>query len=113
MQIIDYIVFFVTFMLSIGMGMFFWMRSMLSKQNEIKSKTTEYLVASNSMNILPLTLSLFATMISSASIIGNPVEVYTYGAQYWISFITICCAPLIGAFVTGPLFYLLKLLSVF
>jgi SSS family transporter len=78
-----------------------------------KAKTLKYLASASSMNVLPLTLSLFATMFSSTALIGHPAEIYQYGVQFWIGVFGIMMSPLVGAFITGPIFHRLGLLSVF
>jgi SSS family transporter len=78
-----------------------------------KSNMAEYLNASSSMSALPLALSLLASFFSATSLLGNPAEIYQYGIQYYISVLGMVFAPLIGAFVTGPMFNKLKVVSVF
>ena len=51
-------------------------------ETELESKkdnTKEYLSASSSMGILPITFSLLASFFSATGLVGTPTEVYQYG----------------------------------
>ncbi|RNA00038.1 sodium-coupled monocarboxylate transporter 1-like [Brachionus plicatilis] len=124
----DYFIFILILLITILIGLFFgfhlneklkvlWSRYF--KKNEIHteqtggSKTMEYLTANKSMSAFPIALSLLSTFFSSSSLLGFPAEVYQYGIQYWMAVIGVSFAPLVGAFLTGPFFENLKIVSVF
>jgi Na+/proline symporter len=65
------------------------------------------------MGAFPIALSLLATFFSSSSLLGFPAEVYENGIQYFIIVLGVCFVPLIGAFLTGPFFDSLKVVSIF
>lgn len=77
------------------------------------NKVNEYLTANKSMGAIPVALSLLATFFSSTSLLGFPAEIYTFGIQYWISVFGMMTPALLGAFIFGPMFAQLKVLSVF
>jgi Na+/pantothenate symporter len=130
---IDYVLFVLIFLVSIKIGIFYCLRPCVTKffevdksnkQNQFnldnlkhrsfeKTKTAEYLSAAKSLGTVPLTLSLFATMFSSTSLLGHPADVYQYGSQVFIGVFGMIFGPLLGAFVTGPIFHRLNVLSVF
>ena len=78
-----------------------------------RTKIGDYLIANGSMSVFPIALSLLATFFSSTALLGNPAEIYTYGSQYLICTSGLMLTPIIGAFVTGPMFARLKVMSVF
>lgn len=82
-------------------------------ESEKNDKIKEYLLAGKNMSALPVALSLLASFFSATSLLGFPAEVYQFGIQYWISIIGLSIPPFIGAFLTGPMFARLKVLSVF
>ncbi|UJR22916.1 hypothetical protein I4U23_025944 [Adineta vaga] len=77
---IDYGVLVVLLSLSAGIGIY---------HGCIRSKqlsTNEFLIGDGQMKILPTAMSLLATVMSAATLLGGPVEVYAYGTMYlyWI-----------------------------
>jgi Na+/pantothenate symporter len=130
---IDYVLFVLIFLVSIKIGIFYCLLPCFSKllkknkpskkieitlddlkhKNFEKAKTAEYLSAAKSLSIFPLTLSLLATMFSSTTLLGYPADIYQYGSQTFVGAFGIIFGPLLGAFVTGPIFHRLNVLSVF
>lgn len=84
-----------------------------NNKSPVKSEIGEYLTANASMSILPITLSLLATFFSATGLLGNPAEVYQYGIQYWMHVFGWAVTPILGAYITGPMFSRLKVTSVF
>jgi hypothetical protein len=84
-----------------------------TEQDNSHAKLNDYLTAHGSMNVLPVTFSLLASFFSAVSLIGTPSEVYQYGIEYLVVAISYATTPLLGAFITGPFFADLKILSVF
>ena len=66
-----------------------------------------------SMSALPVALSVMASFFSASNILGAPAEIYLRGTMYWIGVFTAMLTPLVGAFIFGPLFHSLKILSVY
>jgi SSS family transporter len=124
---VDYFIFIFVLLISLYIGLknvmkkyygrflkrFFKSSNRVEDEYNKKSNMAEYLNASSSMSALPLALSLLASFFSATSLLGNPAEIYQYGIQYYISVLGMVFAPLIGAFVTGPMFNKLKVVSVF
>ncbi len=75
--------------------------------------TTDFLIAGRSMSALPVALSVLASFFSASTLLGTPAEIYLRGTMYWMSVFGAIIAPFIGAFVFGPFFYKLKVVSVF
>jgi sodium-coupled monocarboxylate transporter 8/12 len=77
------------------------------------SEIKNYLIAGGNMNALPIAFSLLATNFSGNVLLGYPAEIYEYGTQFWLTMFGIAATPFIGAFLTGPLFLRLNVMSVF
>ncbi|CAF0751966.1 unnamed protein product [Rotaria sordida] len=62
--------------------------------------TNEFLIADGRMMILPTAMSLLASLMSAATLLGIPIEIYSYGTMYmyWIF------AYFIGTYLTVNLF---------
>ena len=78
-----------------------------------KTSTQHYLTANNSMQLLPVTLSLLSTVFSSNAFLGVTAEIYEYGIQYSVMIFGVMIPPIIGAFLTGPFFAKHKFSSIF
>jgi solute carrier family 5 (sodium-coupled monocarboxylate transporter), member 8/12 len=77
------------------------------------SEIKNYLIAGGNMNAIPIAFSLLATNFSGNVLLGYPAEIYEYGSQFWLTMFGIAATPFIGAFLTGPLFLRLNVMSVF
>lgn len=106
-QLADYIIFGVMLLISVGIGVFYACAGGKQQTNR------EFLMADRSMRSLPVALSVLASFFSASTLLGTPAEVYVYGIQYWISVFGAILAPLTGAFLFGPMFFKLKLVSVY
>ena len=82
----------------------------VGKKNETQE---DYFLAGRSMPWLPVALSVAATMISANSFIGGPGWAYTDGLQPFMQNITVPLACFIAVTVTVPLFYYLRVSSVY
>jgi sodium-coupled monocarboxylate transporter 8/12 len=116
----DYIVLALVFLISILIAVYHGFKSKILKffkKNEINNHNLEsadnYLKANSTMGVIPITCSYLATFFSATAILGMPADVYMHGIQFWIAAFSFSACPLVGAFVTGPLFAKMKLSSVF
>lgn len=73
----------------------------------------DYFLAGRSMPWLPVALSVAATMISANSFVGGPGWAYTDGIQPFMQNITVPLACFIAVTVTVPMFYHLRVSSVY
>ncbi|XP_041373436.1 sodium-coupled monocarboxylate transporter 1-like [Gigantopelta aegis] len=105
--IADYVVFGLMLAISAGIGIFHAITGGRQKS------TQEFLMANRSMNFLPVALSVLASFFSASTLLGTPAEIYQFGTMYWISVFSAVMAPITGAFLFGPMFFRLKVLSVF
>ncbi|KAK2148248.1 hypothetical protein LSH36_507g02047 [Paralvinella palmiformis] len=103
----DYVVFSIVLAISAGIGIYYALAG--GKQRSQK----EYLMANRSMSALPVALSVLASFFSASTLLGTPSEIYLEGTMYWLSVWGAILAPLVGAYVFGPFFFKLKVVSVF
>ena len=103
----DYVVFSAVLAVSLGIGLY------QACAGGRQRSTAEFLLAGRSMAALPVALSIFASFFSASTMLGTPAEVYQQGTMYWMAVWGAIFAPLVGAFLFGPFFHRLKVLSVF
>ncbi|XP_063399336.1 sodium-coupled monocarboxylate transporter 1-like [Mytilus trossulus] len=103
----DYAVFGGMLLVSMGIGIYHACAG--GKQKSTK----EFLMANQSMRSLPVALSILASFFSASTLLGTPAEIYEYGTQYWVSVFGAMLAPVTGALLFGPMFFKLKVVSVF
>lgn len=106
-SVADYIVFTATLLISAAIGVFYAIRG--GGQNS----TSQFLMADRSMRYLPISLSVLASFFSASTLLGTPAEIYQFGTMYWISVVGAVFAPLMGALLFGPMFFNIKVVSVF
>lgn len=88
------------------LGIGYW----VGKSNENEN---DYLLAGRSMPWIPIALSVSATMISANAFIGAPGWAYTDGMAPFMVNITVPFAVFVAVFATTPVFYQLKVTSVY
>lgn len=103
----DYVVFAAMLAVSAGIGVYY------ACAGGRQRSTREFLMADNSMRYLPLSLSVLASFFSASTLLGTPAEIYQFGVMYWISVVGACMAPITGALLFGPMFFKIKVISVF
>lgn len=103
----DYAVFGGMLLVSMGIGIYHACAG--GKQKSTK----DFLMANQSMRSLPVALSVLASFFSASTLLGTPAEIYEYGTQYWISVFGAMLAPVTGTLLFGPMFFKLKVVSVF
>jgi len=79
-----------------------------------KQRTTdEYLMAGRNMGILPVTLSLMATVQTAVGTLGFPGEVYLYGAQLYLYPLGFFGALILCTFVHTPVYFGIQVTSAY
>ncbi|XP_029648216.1 sodium-dependent multivitamin transporter-like isoform X1 [Octopus sinensis] len=102
---LDYSIFSAIVIISLGIGVYFSYKG--------QKTTSEFIVASRQMKVLPLAISLMVSFESSIMMLGMPAEIYTHGLSYAISMIGFSLSQLISAFIYAPFFHRLQITSVF
>ncbi|XP_035826901.1 sodium-coupled monocarboxylate transporter 1 [Aplysia californica] len=103
----DYVVFAGMLSVSMGIGIFFAYRQ---RRQESQG---DYLMASRSLGIIPVSISILVSFMSAILILGTPAEMYKQGAEYFISLFGIFFGILMAVFLFVPLLYPLKMTSAF
>lgn len=106
---VDYAIFVVILVVSIGIGFFHAWRAGKKKENT----TNEFLMGDRTMGTVPVAVSIFASVISGTIFLGYPVEMYTRGTQFAIGAVGLFLSWLFSAVTFVPLFYRLRVISVF
>lgn len=100
----DYLVFALMLILSSAIGIYYGYKGR-------QKSTKEYLTASGSMHWLPISVSLLASFLSAIALMGIPSEIYTYGIQYFITYLSFVAMLLLSAWIYAPIFYQTKVTS--
>lgn len=106
-QVGDYVVFAVTILISLGIGVFHALAA------RSRNNTDEYLVGGRSIGFLPVAISLIASFESSVMMLGLPAEAYVYGFQFIWWILGMCVSQLLAVIVIVPLFHPLNVTSAY
>ena len=104
MSLIDFIILLIYLAAMMAIGFF------TGKGNKTQE---DYFLGGRSMPWIPVALSVAATMISANSFIGGPGWAYTDGIQPFMQNITVPLACFFAISITVPMFYHLKVSSVY
>lgn len=103
----DYVVFAASLLLSLAIGLRYAFTG--GKQ----MTTDEFLMANRKMGYGPVALSLMVTFISAVSVLGVPAEIFVHGTDYcYLTISYFLCFPVV-AHIFIPVFYKLKITSVY
>lgn len=105
----EHATFGVLMMVNLGLGLYF------SLKKQIRTSTTadEVFLGGHTLKVLPLGLSMVASLISGIAVIGFPAHFYAYGFHYfWCQLSVPTLVPLVGLIII-PLLKKLQITSVF
>lgn len=105
-SVVDYLVLVFLLVMSSLIGVYFWLRARDNSSNE------EFLTGNRQLGLLPVTLSLVASFMSTGTLLGLPAEIFQVGTQFSVQIISIIIAVVLAAEVFMPIYYKLELLSV-
>lgn len=103
----DYVIFALTLVVSLGIGLYFALAGSGQKT------TKQYLMGNRNLGVVPVALSMFMSYVSAILILGNTAEIYEYGPMQWLACIGSSLAYFTSAFLFVPLFFPLKITSSF
>ena len=103
----DYVVFSLAVIGSTTIGLY---QGFARRQN---TNIDDYLMAGRHMPVLPVSLSLYVSWLSAISFLSDPIEVYYYGAIYWVIGIGYALALPVVAAVFVPRFHSLQFTSIY
>ena len=101
----DYAVFGATIMVSLAIGVFY------ALQARRRLQTTEDFFIPQ-MRVVPVSLSMSVSFLSSIAILGNSAELHYYGATYMFYLVGTSLGIIWAAFGAVPIFHPLKLTSI-
>lgn len=104
-NILDYVIFSATLLVSTCIGFFFAIK------DRNKGSTRLFLLAGGNMNFIPVSLSLLASFMSAITLLGTPAEMYNFGTIYWWIGLSYAGAVGMAAHIYVPIFYNLGLTS--
>ncbi|XP_060601480.1 sodium-coupled monocarboxylate transporter 1-like [Ruditapes philippinarum] len=105
--IVDYIVFSLTVLASVAIGIYF------AFTGRKKNTTLNYFHGDRKLKYGPVALSLVVTFQSSIMLLGFPAEVYLFGYMICLFNIGQCAAIFLATKIIVPLMYPLKITSVY
>ncbi|XP_071090109.1 sodium-coupled monocarboxylate transporter 1-like [Haliotis cracherodii] len=107
LSIVDYIVIAATLAVPLGMGVY------LAIKGRKRNTKEEYLLGGRKLHVIPVTLSLFVTFMSSTSLIGMPAETFTTGFVFVLHVIAVALSYLIGIVTIVPIMHTLQVTSMY
>lgn len=103
---VDYAVLGAMLSVSSGIGLFFAWRDRRDQSNQ------SFLLGNRQLGLLPVSLSMMASLQSATTVLGYPAEMYYRGTQFWVAIFGLAISNVIAAEVFLPVFYRLQLTSV-
>ncbi|XP_046558490.1 sodium-coupled monocarboxylate transporter 1-like [Haliotis rubra] len=104
---VDYAVICGLLSLSVGIGLYYAIRGRKRNTRE------EYLMGGRRLKVIPVTLSLYVTYISSTAFIGMPAETFTTGFTFALFALGNVLAMSISIFTVVPMMHALRVTSVY
>ncbi|KAK8757657.1 hypothetical protein V5799_004710 [Amblyomma americanum] len=102
----DYGVLCAMLCVSSGIGLYFAWRDRRDQSNQ------SFLLGNRQLGLLPVSLSMMASLQSATTVLGYPAEMYYRGTQFWVAIFGLAISNVIAAEVFLPVFYRLQLTSV-
>ncbi|EEC11031.1 sodium-dependent multivitamin transporter, putative [Ixodes scapularis] len=106
--LVEYVIFGLLMIANLGLGLYF----SFAKKSAITT-SDEVFLGSRKLRMLPLAMSVLASMLSAVGIVGATAHFYAYGLRYhWSIGSKLLVMPFV-MYVVVPVFYKLKLTSIF
>ncbi|KAL8588987.1 hypothetical protein ACOMHN_065769 [Nucella lapillus] len=105
--VVDYVLFSLVFGICGLIGVYY------AFKDRNQNSTANFMLAGKSMWVMPVALSLSVTFLSALSLLGNPVEVYSFNTMFCWLVVSIFLAVAAAAHIFVPFFYRLKITTVF
>ncbi|XP_072144454.1 sodium-coupled monocarboxylate transporter 2-like isoform X2 [Dermacentor andersoni] len=103
---VDYAVLGAMLSVSSGIGLYFAWRDRRDQSNQ------SFLLGNRQLGLLPVSLSMMASLQSATTVLGYPAEMYYRGTQFWVAIFGLAISNVIAVEVFLPVFYRLQLTSV-
>ncbi|XP_077562058.1 sodium-coupled monocarboxylate transporter 2-like isoform X2 [Haemaphysalis longicornis] len=102
----DYGVLCAMLCVSSGIGLYFAWRDRRDQS------TQSFLLGNRQLGLLPVSLSLMASLQSATTVLGYPAEMFYKGTQFWVAVFGLAISNVVAAEVFLPVLYRLQLTSV-
>ena len=106
MHIADWIIFAVMLIFSCAIGLYHSCTGGKQQTND------EYLMGNRQMKLVPSTISMTVSFLSSILILGIPAEMYQFGTQFFMASCGLALAAVFAAYIYVPVFYPIKMTSI-
>ncbi|XP_070610890.1 sodium-coupled monocarboxylate transporter 1-like [Erythrolamprus reginae] len=103
---LDYVIFSTMLLLSAIIGVFYAFRG-------VPKSHRDFLMADRNLDFWPVAFSLAASFMSAFTVLGTPAEVYRFGSVFILFAFSYAITVVISAEVFLPVFYRLRLTSVY
>ncbi|KAJ8040724.1 Sodium-coupled monocarboxylate transporter 1 [Holothuria leucospilota] len=103
----DYLIIIAMLVISAGIGVYFAIRSRHGQSSD------DYFLGNRRMSVLPVAVSLSATVMSAITYLGTPADAYIHGPKYGLMFLTRFTVPLLVCFCFVPVFYRLEITTIY
>ncbi|KAH6929053.1 hypothetical protein HPB50_022528 [Hyalomma asiaticum] len=103
---LDYVVLISFLVLSAGIGVFFAWHDRRGNSNR------QFLTANRQLSWLPVSMSMMASFLSAASVLGVPSQVFVRGSTFWWGAVSTTLAILMAAFIFMPMYYEMDITSI-
>ncbi|XP_071942386.1 sodium-coupled monocarboxylate transporter 1-like [Antedon mediterranea] len=105
--VVDYIVFSLVLVISAIIGIYYGFK------DGGQQTTQTFLMGDRSMRFVPVGFSLLASWMSAIALLGTPAECYSFGTEFWVVVFSYPLMTMISAHCYVPVFYRLRLTSVY
>ena len=124
--IVDWLVFGGVLLVSVAVGVFYAVQE--ARQPPSEDAAADYLLGGRAMPLVPVALSLLVnnespvltctvllkvSFQSAILVLGTPPDIFYYGTAYWWAAVGISLSALFTCFIFVPVFYSLRLISVY
>ncbi|XP_040074488.1 sodium-coupled monocarboxylate transporter 1 [Ixodes scapularis] len=107
-HVAEYVVFAVLMILNLAVGLIFAFRG-----RALNSNTDETFLGSRTLGILPLSMSILASLVTAIGLVGLTAHFYTHGLHFlWVTIPALILIPFISRVIV-PVIYKLGVTSVF
>ncbi|KAJ8040723.1 Sodium-coupled monocarboxylate transporter 2 [Holothuria leucospilota] len=103
----DYLIIIAMLAISAGIGVYFAVRSRQGQSSD------DYFLGNRRMSVLPVAVSLAATVMSAITYLGTPADAYLHGPKYGLMFLTRFIGPFLICFCFVPVFYRLEITTIY
>lgn len=104
---LDYVLFSITLAVSAIIGVFYGL------QDRNKKGASHFLRAGGKMSMFPVSMSLLASFMSAVTLLGTPAEIYNVNTTYMWMVISYFVAIFCAAHIYIPIFYRLRITSIY